>query len=63
MMQAARAYSLVKGRDYVTPNDIQTVTPHVLAHRLTLRGSSNISGNRRQVLSKIEDILSSIPAP
>ena len=63
MMQAARAYSLVKGRDYVTPNDIQTVTPHVLAHRLTLRGSSNISGNRSQVLSKIEDILSSIPAP
>ncbi len=63
MMRAARAYALVKGRDYVTPDDIQTVVPHVLAHRLTLRGSSDILGDRGQVLSKIEDILSSIPAP
>ena len=63
MMRAARGYALVKGRDYVTPDDIQTIAPHVLAHRLTLRGSSNILGERSQVLSKIEDILSSIPAP
>jgi MoxR-like ATPase len=63
MMRAARGYALVKGRDYVTPDDIQTIAPHVLAHRLTLRGSSNILSERSQVLSKIEDILSSIPAP
>ena len=63
MMRAARGYALVKGRDYVTPDDIQTIAPHVLAHRLTLRGPSNILGERSQVLSKIEDILSSIPAP
>ncbi len=63
MMQAARGYALVKGRDYVTPDDIQTIAPYVLAHRLTLRESSNILGERRQVLSRIEDILNSIPAP
>ena len=63
MMQAARGYALVKGRDYVTPDDIQTIAPYVLAHRLTLRDSSNILGERSQVLSRIEDILNSIPAP
>ena len=63
MMAASRAYAFVKGRDYVTPDDIQTVAPYVLAHRLALKGSSNILNNRNQVLSKIEGILSSIPVP
>ena len=63
MMRAARGYALVKGRDYVTPDDIQTVAPYVLAHRLILKGSSNVLNVRNQVLSKIDKILDSIPVP
>ncbi len=63
MMAASRGYAFVKGRDYVTPDDVQTVAPHVLAHRLTLKGSSNILNVRNQTLSKIEEILDSIPVP
>ena len=63
MMAASRGYALVKGRDYMTPDDVQTVAPYVLAHRLTLKGSSNILNVRSQVISKIEKILDSIPVP
>ncbi|MDP7529099.1 MAG: MoxR family ATPase [Candidatus Marinimicrobia bacterium] len=63
MMAASRGYAVVKGRDYVTPDDIQTVAPYVLAHRLTLKESSSIIGDRNQILSKIEGILSSTPIP
>ena len=63
MMAASRGYALIKGRDYVTPDDVQTVAPYVLAHRLILKGSSNILNVRNQVLSKIDEILDSIPVP
>ena len=63
MMAASRGYALIKGRDYVTPDDIQTVAPYVLAHRLILKGSSNVLNVRNQVLSKIDKILDSIPVP
>ena len=34
LVQAARAWALVKGRDLVLPEDIQTVAPGVLGHRM-----------------------------
>lgn len=36
MMQASKAYALLQGRDFVTPEDIKFVAPYVLQHRLIL---------------------------
>jgi MoxR-like ATPase len=36
MVIAAQALALVRGRDYVLPEDIQTIAPDVLRHRLVL---------------------------
>ena len=33
---AAKAYAFLKGRAYVTPQDIKTVAPDVLRHRIIL---------------------------
>lgn len=33
---AARAYAFLQGRAYVTPQDIKTVAPDVLRHRIIL---------------------------
>ena len=33
---AARAYAFLHGRAYVTPQDIKTVAPNVLRHRIIL---------------------------
>ena len=38
LIAAARAWALLDGRDHVLPDDIQTLFPHVAAHRLHLAG-------------------------
>ena len=35
LLQAAKAWALVDGRDYLLPEDLQQVLPHVAGHRLT----------------------------
>lgn len=37
LMKAAQAYTLLKGRTFVTPDDIQYLAPFVFAHRLILK--------------------------
>lgn len=34
LLRAAQGYALVEGRDYVVPEDIKTVSPYVLCHRM-----------------------------
>ena len=38
LLAAARAWALLDGRDHVLPDDVQTLFPHVAAHRLHLAG-------------------------
>ncbi|MBQ4899687.1 MoxR family ATPase [Paenibacillus sp. Marseille-P2973] len=59
LLRASQGFALVRGRDYVTPDDIKEVAIPVLAHRLMLRhgikvGESPESGVIRQVLSEVE---------
>ncbi len=40
LYRAAQALALVEGRDYVIPDDVKSLAPAVLSHRLILRGSA-----------------------
>ncbi len=42
LMQAAKARALIKGRDYVRPDDVQALAVPVLAHRLSLSPESRL---------------------
>ena len=47
LFRATQAYALMRGRDYVLPDDIKTLAASVLAHRLIIRltgGSQDRSG-------------------
>ena len=44
MMQSAKAYALLQGRDFVTPEDIKFVAPYVLQHRLILTAEAEMEG-------------------
>ena len=44
MMQASKAYALLQGRDFVTPEDIKFVAPYVLQHRLILPAEAEMEG-------------------
>ncbi|MDL2305616.1 MoxR family ATPase [Bacteroides sp. OttesenSCG-928-D19] len=44
VLQASKAYSLLQGRDFVTPEDIKFVAPFVLQHRLLLTAEAEMEG-------------------
>ncbi|WP_288854603.1 MoxR family ATPase [uncultured Bacteroides sp.] len=44
MMQASKAYALLQGRDFVTPEDIKFIAPYVLQHRLILTAEAEMEG-------------------
>lgn len=60
LYKAARAYALIKGREYVVPEDIKTLAVPVLAHRLVLARTLTGRSTGRQI---IEQILNTVPVP
>ncbi len=60
MLQAARSYAYVNGRDYVVPEDIRTLAKPVFAHRLVL--TRNMA-NRTQKEQLLERIVNSVEVP
>lgn len=44
MLQASKAFALLQGRDFVTPDDIKFVAPYVLQHRLILTAEAEMEG-------------------
>ena len=61
LVRAAKAAAALDGRDHVLPDDIQTLAPSVLAHRLILTADAQIAG--RTTESVITDILRRVPVP
>ncbi len=59
--RAARANAWLAGRDFVTPEDVQKVTPDALRHRVLLNYEATADGITSQRC--IEEILSRVPAP
>ena len=61
LFEAARAMALIRGRDYVTPDDVKAVAPSVFAHRLVLTADARVTDlTGREV---VEDVLSDTPVP
>jgi MoxR-like ATPase len=60
MMKAGRAYALINGRNYVIPDDVKAVAPHVLRHRLQLRREMLEEASEDQI---IEEALVTTPVP
>lgn len=44
MLQSSKAFALLQGRDFVTPEDIKLVTPSILQHRLVLTAEAEMEG-------------------
>ncbi|WP_107841592.1 AAA family ATPase [Metasolibacillus meyeri] len=54
LMKAAQAYALLKGRDFVTPDDVQYLAPFVFSHRLILQPEARYEGiTAEQVMGRI----------
>ncbi|MGE6489977.1 AAA family ATPase [Paenisporosarcina sp. NPDC076898] len=44
LMRASQAFAMLKGRDFVTPDDIQYLAPFVFSHRMILRSEARYDG-------------------
>ena len=61
LMKASQAYALMKGRSYVTPDDVQYLAPFVFGHRLMLKPDARYDGVTAEEI--IERILAKVPVP
>jgi len=61
LYEAVRAQAVVEGRNYVTPDDVKTVSRATMAHRMVLTAESQVQDVDRNDI--IEDVLEEIPVP
>jgi MoxR-like ATPase len=61
LYEAGRALAFVRGRDYVTPDDIKELAPLVLAHRLILKPEATLRGATAD--SVVADVLTRVAVP
>ncbi|MGH2608745.1 MAG: AAA family ATPase, partial [Tepidiformaceae bacterium] len=61
LFRAARAHAVVEGRDYVLPDDVKQMAPHVIPHRLILSSQARLRG--RDAAEVFGELLERVPAP
>ena len=61
LARAAAAQAALQGRGYVIPDDVQSLAPDLLRHRLLLSPSAEIDG--RQIDAIVADLVASVEAP
>ncbi len=61
ILTASKAHAAIQGRDFITPDDIKFITPHVLNHRVILAPEKEMEGV--SVFKVIESIVESVEVP
>ena len=61
LFKAAQAWALYKGRDFVTPDDVVDMVPHVLEHRIILKQEAKLQ--KRTPLDVVKSALEHVRPP
>ena len=61
MMNAARAWACIEGRDFVTPDDVKKLARPVFAHRLILNPQATVRHVEPQ--NVVADVIAKVPVP
>jgi MoxR-like ATPase len=61
LYHSAQAWAGIHGRNFVLPDDVKFMAPHVLTHRLMISPQAQLRG--RQPSELVGDIVDSIPVP
>lgn len=61
LYHSAQAWAAIQGRDFVLPDDIKLMAPHVLTHRLMVSPQAQLRG--RQPSQLVTDIVDSVSVP
>ncbi|AOZ91777.1 AAA family ATPase [Paenibacillus crassostreae] len=60
-VQACKTYAFLQERDYVLPDDIKTLAPYILSHRILLRPESRLENIHTQAV--LQSIIQQTPVP
>lgn len=61
LLRASRARAAIEGRNYVVPDDVKLLAPHLLSHRIVVTGQARLAG--QQPPDVIGDVLDGVPVP
>lgn len=61
LLKSAQVHAVLKGRDYVSPDDIKAMAKPVLAHRMILKNVMGIKAEQGYMM--VDQILKEIPVP
>jgi MoxR-like ATPase len=61
LLKVARAWAVLRGRDFVTPDDVKAMAGAALAHRLILQPDLWVS--KLSAAQVVSDLLTQVPAP
>ena len=61
LYHAAQAFAAIRGRDFVLPDDVKTLAPYALAHRIVVDGQSRLRGRKPEDI--LRDVLERTPVP
>ncbi len=61
LYQTAQAWAGIQDRDFVIPDDVKLMAPHVLTHRLMISPMAELRGRSPEEL--VSDIVASVPVP
>jgi len=61
LLRASRSMALIRGRDFITPDDVKMMVTDVLNHRIILNIEDSLEGVKEEEV--IREVVSQIPAP
>jgi len=61
LYRCAQALAAIRGRDYVLPDDVKYLAPHVLTHRIMISPTTRLRG--RALTEILVDVIQGVPVP
>jgi MoxR-like ATPase len=61
LYQCSQAWAAIHGRDFILPDDVKAIAPHVLTHRLMISPQAQLRGRKPSEL--VSGIVDSVPVP
>ncbi len=61
LYRTSQALAAIQGRDYVLPDDVKKMAPHVLTHRLVIGAKTRLRGRSAEEI--VRDVVGTVPAP
>lgn len=61
LFRTCQAFAAIQGREFVIPDDVKTMAPHVLTHRLMVNPQTRLRGRKPEDV--IREVVETVPVP